>query len=168
MRVIYTGISLSFSCLFKQMIQELQRCQENYEEMLAMCLKQIFICMHRQIVKDHMIKNEYLDTEMELATQYFHENYNTNISIEDYAASRGMSVSWFIRCFKHYLGTTPMQYIVSIRIHNAQMLLETTSYNITEISSIVGYDNPLYFSRLFKKQKGMSPSDYRKLLKRDS
>ena len=57
---------------------------------------------------------------------------------------------------------TPLQYILSLRINNAQSLLETTKYNITEIASFVGYDNPLYFSRIFKKQAGMSPSEYRK------
>ena len=102
-----------------------------------------------------------LDTEMETAIQYFNDNYNAEINIEEYAASRGMSVSWFIRNFRQYAGTTPMQYIVSIRITNAQVLLETTDYNVTEIGSIVGYDNPLYFSRIFKKQKGVSPSEYR-------
>ena len=55
-----------------------------------------------------------------------------------------------------------MQYLLERRMANAQMLLETTSYNITEISALVGYDNPLYFSRVFKKQKGISPSEYRK------
>ena len=59
---------------------------------------------------------------------------------------------------------SPMQYILSIRINNAVSLLETTDYNVTEISNIVGYDNPLYFSRIFKKQKGVSPSEYRKTL----
>ena len=73
-----------------------------------------------------------------------------------------MSVSWFIRSFKQYAGTTPMQYLVERRMANAQVLLETTSYNISEIAALVGYDNPLYFSRIFRKQKGMSPSEYRK------
>ena len=56
---------------------------------------------------------------------------------------------------------TPLQYILSLRISNAQSLLETTKYNVTEIASIVGYENPLYFSRIFKKQVGLSPSEYR-------
>lgn len=59
---------------------------------------------------------------------------------------------------------TPMQYIISVRMTNAQQLLGTTEYNITEIASVVGYDNPLYFSRLFKKQTGLSPTEYRKNL----
>ena len=100
---------------------------------------------------------------MDNAVTFFSENYNQNINIDDYAASRGMSVSWFIRNFKKYTGSTPMQFIVGIRINNAQMLLETTTYSINEISKIVGYDNQLYFSRLFHKLKGYSPREYRKI-----
>ncbi len=84
--------------------------------------------------------------------------------IDQYAASIHRSTAWFIRNFKHYTGMTPMQYIISVRMTHAQQLLSTTDYTITEISAVVGYDNPLYFSRLFKKQIGLSPTDYRKNL----
>lgn len=163
-RVIYTGTSLEYSKIFKQMIYELQQCQSDYEELLSMLLHQIFISIHRQITKERNIKNEYIEAEMETAIQYFNENYNTTINIESYALSRGMSISWFIRSFKQYANITPMQYIVSLRITNAQMLLESTNYSVKEISYIVGYDNPLYFSRIFSKQKGVSPTEYRKRL----
>jgi AraC-like DNA-binding protein len=79
-----------------------------------------------------------------------------------------MSVSWFIRSFKEYTGSTPTQYILSLRISNAQTLLGSTNYNITEIAEIVGYDNPLYFSRLFRKQSGMSPSEFRNRLRAEN
>jgi len=75
-----------------------------------------------------------------------------------------MSISWFIQNFRQYANTTPAQYIQSLRVTNAKMLLETTDYNITEISNLVGYENPLYFSRFFRKQCGMSPSQFRKQL----
>ena len=166
MRVIPAGTLLEYSRIFKQMIQELQQCRAGYEELLAMLLRQIFIIINRQMTKERTLKSDYLDTEMELALEYFNTNYNKDLNIDDYAASRGMSVSWFIRTFKQYAGTTPMQYIVALRITNAQMLLETTNYNVTEIGNFVGYDNPLYFSRIFKKQKGFSPSEYRKQLKK--
>ena len=162
MQVFHTGTSLELTRIFKQMIQELHQCKADYKELLTLLLHQIFIHIHRQLTKDHKLKNDYLDNEMELAIQYFNENYNSEINIEKYAASRGMSISWFIRNFKQYTDTTPMQYLVSMRITNAQMLLETTSYNVTEIGNIVRYDNPLYFSRIFKKCKGVSPSEYRK------
>ena len=152
--------------IFKRIIIELQRCQDNYEEMLVLLLRHLLISFHRELTREHILKNEYLDHEMDNAVTFFSENYNQNINIDDYAASRGMSVSWFIRNFKKYTGSTPMQFIVGIRINNAQMLLETTTYSINEISKIVGYDNQLYFSRLFHKLKGYSPREYRKIKNR--
>lgn len=162
MRVLPTGTSLEYTRIFKQMIQELQICQSGYPELLTLLLLQLLIQIRRQMSREHHRKDAYLDTEMELALQYFNEHYNQEINIEAYAASRGMSVSWFIRNFKQYARTTPMKYLVERRMANAQILLETTNYNITEIGTIVGYDNPLYFSRIFKKQKGVSPSEYRR------
>lgn len=161
-RIFPVGTSLEYERVFKRIIMELQRCQDDYEEMLDLLLRHLLIIFHRELTREHVLKNEYLDSEMDITASYFNENYNRDINIEEYAVSRGMSVSWFIRNFKKYTGTTPMQFITSIRITNAQMLLETTNYAINEIARIVGYDNPLYFSRLFRKQKGCPPSHYRK------
>lgn len=161
-RVFSVGSSMEYERVFKRIILELQRCQENYEEMLTLLLRHLFIIFERELKREHVVKNEYLDREMDIATTFFNENYNRDINIEEYASSRGMSVSWFIRNFKKYTGQTPMQFIVSLRINNAQILLENTEYSINEISSIVGYENQLYFSRLFRKQKGYSPTQYRK------
>ncbi len=161
-RVFPVGTSMEYERVFKRMILELQRRQSDYEEMLVLLLRHLLIIFRRELAKGHAAKNEYLDREMEAAVSYFHENYNRNINIEAYAASRGMSVSWFIRNFKKYTGTSPMQFVTSIRITNAQLLLETTSYAVNEVARIVGYGNPLYFSRLFRKLKGYAPSHYRK------
>ncbi len=160
--VIYTGTSLEYKRIFTRMIEELQMCKENYEELLVLLLRQLFILIQRRILSPPKTTNNFWESEIELATTYFHEHYHTAISIESYASSRGMSTSWFIRGFKEYTGATPMQYILSIRITSAQSLLETTEYSVAEISQIVGYENPLYFSRIFKKQSGLSPSEYRK------
>ncbi len=171
MHVIYSGTSLEYTRIFKQMIYELQQCREDYGEMLCLLLRQVLISLHRSINKVHTVHNEYLESEIEMALQYFNDKYNTEINIEAYAAARGMSVSYFIRSFRRYAGTTPMHYIVSLRITNAQILLETTDYNINEIAGLVGYENALYFSRIFKKQKGVSPTEYRKQIlseKRDT
>ena len=167
MHIIRTGISLEYKRIFLQIIQELKLCRKDYEELLVTYLQQLLILIHRAISSKPRNKNHALMQEMDAAVRYFHENYNKPISIEAYAAENHMSVSWFIRSFKEYTDATPAQYLLSIRISNAQTLLETTSYNITEIAEIVGYDNPLYFSRLFKKQNRMSPSDFRKHLQKD-
>ena len=162
--VIYSGSSATYAYLFKEMIHELQTCRTGYEELLEMYLRQIFLLIQRSWEERKPNVSSYLQEEIDYARKYFNEHYNEDISIEEYAQSRGMSVSWFLRNFKQMTMKSPMQYILTIRINNAVSLLETTDYNVTEISTIVGYENPLYFSRIFKKQKGVSPSDYRKSL----
>lgn len=101
---------------------------------------------------------------MDLARRYFNEHYNEDINIEEYAQSRNMSISWFQRNFKQLTTKSPMQYILTICKYNAVTLLESSDYSMAEISTLIGYDNPLYFSLVFKKIKGVSPSDYRKSL----
>ena len=164
MHVIHTGTSLEYKHIFEQMIKELRYCKDDYEELLVNYLQHLLILIHRSINSKPREKNPLLMHEMDNAVRYFHENYNKPICIEEYAARQHMSVSWFIRNFKEYTEATPAQYLLSLRISNAQTLLETTNYNVTEIAEIVGYDNPLYFSRIFKKQSGMSPSEFRKHL----
>ena len=106
--------------------------------------------------------NAHVAEEIDKATSFFTEHYNEQINIDEYAIERHVSTSWFIRNFKACTGFTPMQYILSKRIYNAEVLLRNPQYNISEISRIVGYDNSLYFSRIFKKMKGISPSEFRK------
>ena len=116
---------------------------------------------HNQSMEFHDLNTDIVD-EIERAGRYFEEHYNEEINIEQYAVSRNMSTSWFNRSFRSAMGTSPMRFILDVRIRNAQVLLETTDYSISVIAGLVGYDNPLYFSRLFRKAKGLSPAKYRK------
>ena len=166
--VIHTGTALEYKYLFLQMIQELKLCKADYEDLLVNHLHHLLIRIHRTLLTEPYSKSRTHAKDFDEAVQYFHKNYHTEININEYAAAHHMSVSWFIRGFKEYTDSTPTQYILSLRISNAQILLETTDYNITEIAEIVGYENPLYFSRLFKKQVGVSPSDFRKQLRDQS
>ena len=159
--VYYCGKVLEYQNHFRLMIQELQMCKEHYAEMLEMHLREIFIMIHRHLQTRTRMNNSQISEDIDAATLYFNEHYNEEINIEEYAQSHNMSTSWFIRNFKQYTGFTPLQYILSVRIYNAEALLKSNMYNITEVASIVGYDNPLYFSRTFKKLKGISPSEYR-------
>jgi len=161
-KVFYCGSDLEYKNHFRSMIQELQMCKEDYSEMLEMHLRQIFIKLHRYFNTVSKVNNSVIAEDIDKAMLYFSEHYNENICVEDYATKHHMSTSWFIRNFKQYTGSTPMQYILSKRIYNAEALLQNEQYNITEISTIIGYENPLYFSRIFKKAKGISPSEYRK------
>ncbi|MBR2895893.1 MAG: AraC family transcriptional regulator [Oscillospiraceae bacterium] len=158
------GVSPTYVHLFQEMIRELQTKKVGFQELLTMYLRQIFLLVQRSRLEERSTVSTYMQEEMEEARRYFDEHYNEDIRVEEFAMSRSMSVSWFLRNFKRVTGMSPMHYILTKRINNAVNLLETTDYNIAEISAIVGYENSMYFSRLFKKQNGVSPTEYRKLL----
>lgn len=163
--IFYSGASSTYSYLFKEMIHELQNCKTGYEDLLAMYLRQIFLLVQRTRQEERPTVSTYIQEEMEFARRYFNEHYNEPISIQEYAESRNMSVCYFQRNFKQIVKHTPMQYLLTIRVNNAASLLETTDYSMAEIAAIVGYEDPLYFSRLFRKIMGVSPRDYRNLVK---
>ena len=160
--VFYCGVLPDYKALFRKIIQELQLCRYGYEDYIVSLFKDILLLVDRQQHEQKKATGN-VQEQIERAAAYFNENYNTKISIDDYAESLHISTNWFIHNFKQYAGMSPAQYILSLRMVNAQSLLERTTYNIKEISEIVGYENPLYFSRVFKKEIGKSPAQYRKL-----
>lgn len=160
--VFFSGTSSEYEWIYNQMIRELQLKRSNYEELLSLHLRHIFLMINRYIKDDNVQKNDMVN-EIEKAAYYFNENYNKDIKIEQYAKEHLMSKNWFIHCFKSIMKVTPMQYILMLRISAAKGYLESSDKNITEISEAVGYDNPLYFSRLFRKFTGLSPTEYRKI-----
>ena len=159
--VFFSGVSTSYENIFRNMIHELQLCKINFQELLEMHLRQIFILIKRIPETTHTVISSYIQEEMDYARRYFTENYNENISIKEYAVSRNMSVSWLQKKFKETFNISPMQYLLSVRMKVATELLSTSNYNITQIANIVGYNDPLYFSRLYNKVNGVSPTKYR-------
>ena len=82
--------------------------------------------------------------------------------MEDVAAYVGISRSHLFRSFQTYLGKSPKEYLSEYRIKQACHLLKETDLSVSAIAYSVGFENNLYFSKAFKKQKRVSPSEYRK------
>lgn len=154
------GQSSDYKVLFQKMILELQMLRPMYTEMLSALLNGVFLLICRQLLEADT-RQFLVHSEIEQAISYFNTHYSEKISIDEYANKRHISKGWFIRSFKAYTGLTPLNYLLTLRLGNARELLEQTNYSIKKIAAIVGYDNPLYFSRLFAREYGISPSDYR-------
>lgn len=159
--VFYIGACLNLPVLFNQIINELQLRHEKYEEMTVYKFNEILLYINRAL-DNATIKDNDTSTIIKSATLYFNENYNQDINIQAYANSLNMSACWFIQKFKELTGVTPTQYILNIRLTTAQNLLKYSKYNISETALAVGYSNSFYFSRLFTKHVGISPSAYKK------
>ncbi len=106
-------------------------------------------------------KSSSNDCRISDALNYIHANYREQISVETLSKTAGYSESRFDRIFKLSTGATPIQYLNNIRLEYATDLLRATSLSVTEIAVSCGFNDPLYFSRSFKKKYSCSPSEYR-------
>ncbi len=103
-------------------------------------------------------KEEYIKN----AVTYIQTNYSAKISVEEIAGYIGLNRSYFGAIFKEYTNSTPQDFIVDFRVDKAKKLLLNTSLSIGDVARSVGYEDPLTFSKLFKKKVGVSPNTYRK------
>lgn len=95
---------------------------------------------------------------------YIRKNIDKNITLEELAQVSGMSPRYFCRVFRNMTGRTPIDYVNYYRIETASQMLITTGESITEIALNCGFNDMSYFSKTFKKLKGMSPSKFRQNL----
>ncbi len=96
------------------------------------------------------------------ALAYINSNYNKCISLDTLADITGYSKSRFSHIFSETIGTTPKKYQNDIRMKISREMLTSTKYTIGDVAESCGFSDPLYFSRVFKKTYGISPTEYRK------
>jgi len=104
------------------------------------------------------------DKYIRRAIEFISKNYSGEISIHDLASRLGIDRSFLYTVFIKHLNMSPQDFLIRFRIDRAVELMENTSLSIGDISRSVGYDDPLHFSKIFRKKKGISPSLFRKQL----
>lgn len=93
---------------------------------------------------------------------FLEQNVHNSLTLSDMAKHADLSLSHFSRLFKEQTSYSPMDYFIHLKIQHACQLLFLTRMPVREIAFELGYDDPCYFSRLFKKFVGVSPIQYRK------
>jgi AraC family transcriptional regulator len=89
------------------------------------------------------------------------EHMAEDFNLDQLAAQAGVSKFYFTRLFKGALGVSPSHYLLTLRMNEARRLLRETKRSVVEIALDVGYANPSHFARFFRRETGLSPSDYR-------
>ncbi len=102
---------------------------------------------------------------VETAKSYIDEHFNENISLIKISELVHMSPNYFSSLFSNEMGQSLMEYVANRRMEKAKQLLGQKDSKASEVGDRVGYDNPYYFSRIFKKYTGMSPIEYKESMR---
>ena len=103
----------------------------------------------------------FMNHTFNLIIKYVHEYYNQDITVQRIAQAVNVNANYVSQLFKKETGSTYTKYLSKLRVENACKLLIDTDLSVSEIARQVGYSDYFYFSRVFKKIKGKSPSVYR-------
>lgn len=101
--------------------------------------------------------------KIEESIAYMVRHLDRPLQASTLAAQVDISPSHFFALFKRYVGSTPMDYFIRLRLRRACQLLENTEMSVKAIAYTLGYDDPYYFSRIFKSFNRVAPSKYRLL-----
>ena len=155
----YPEESAHVSFLFLQILSELQMRERFFcpviDALLPRLLCEFARCLHQASTKA-------LSPTTQQAVKYFHRHFASPLPLRDYAAKLGMTHSGFCHLFTREMKRPPSAYLQALRLNTAKELLLSTVYSVGEIAAQVGYSDPLYFSRLFTRREGISPTEYRK------
>ncbi len=147
--------------------RELRAREPGYKSLCTGLLLQLVVFVSRcfdRSLQSHAVEQEFdgKQTMVQAAIAYLERNYGGDIRVEDIARSAFISPSRLSHVFKDTTGMSLMDYLTRIRIDRAQQLLAETDRGICAIAYELGIRSPPYFTRLFKRMTGMSPSDYRR------
>jgi len=138
------------------------------EEYLYCCLLNFYKLYHTEIIaKKNQLNVLNPGTKAELfkrlnnAKDYMLSNYNQPISIGEISSHACLSEIHFFRSFKQIHNCSPHQYLIQARLNNARYMLKNTSYTVSEIVNLIGFDNTSSFIRLFKERFGNTPGSFR-------
>lgn len=111
----------------------------------------------KQIEQLYATSKEYVAGAME----YILKNYSNRITVNDISEYIGLNRSYFGSIFKKHTNMSPREFIIKFRLEKATELLGNEKLNISDVARSVGYDDAMLFSKMFKKQYGLSPTEYR-------
>lgn len=148
----------------EELFRTLNRKEENYLEILSKkvaLLNLLQYYLSRSCSIENLFDGLVIDQRLQEVTLYIDHHIGQDISIEELAGVAHLHPNYLIRLFKSQLGMSPIQYINLKRIEIAQQLLKNPDISVADAAKSLGIGDVFYFSKLFKKYVGMSPSRFK-------
>lgn len=142
------------------------------DQLIKLYLEQLLICICRRddnlCFSQRAVTSTQFHRHLLLAQQardYLAAHYSESVTLPSLAAALGVSVSQLKRVFREQVNQSMVSYLTALRISEAKRLIREGNLTFTQIAERVGIESIYYFSNLFKKHTGMSPTEYEKTLK---
>ena len=156
-RVAFDSGAINYGFSYRRDYLDLAMSMTTYEELQKWFQeKMVNIC---RAIRDQ--KEDQSNSAVKKAMLYIQENYSKDISLDDVSGQVNISPYYFSKIFKEETGENFIEYLTRIRIDKAKELLVDENVSVKEAGIKSGYSDPNYFSRIFKKQMDMTPSEYK-------
>lgn len=146
----------------EKIIEEFQLKHVGYMNNCNACLLNILTLLKRKIDSRINSSSNSFVPEITTVLEDMKVNFSENKDIGEFAKMCNLSTSRFAHLFAKTVGTSPYKYLLNLRIKQGKYLLMNTNLSVSDIAKSVGYDDPLHFSRIFKKYEGLSPTQFKK------
>lgn len=153
------GYHQSFICIYNEIIELAKLQRSGFQQVIAAQIMLLLSKTDYYTNKNNRFQNHELEM-IERAKVMFQEHLFSTLDIESMAESMLVSYKYFRELFKSYTGLSPYQFFLQMKINKAKELLSEGNFSVKEVSFKLAFDNPYYFSRLFKKKTGVSPSKW--------
>ena len=163
-QVFSPGKHIENGFYFSQILDELHEKKPGYQMACTGFLLQLVTALHRQINRDNKIKTK--NQAIVDSLQYFYKHYREKISIAQLAQIAHLSEKSYSNKFYKYTGHKPQKYMTMYRVERAIELITLQTLNMNEVAEQAGFNNQMYFSRVFKKHMDMTPSQYLENIKK--
>jgi len=124
-------------------------------------VKEILFLINSDICRKERSENQEIQTVADVAALYITKNFQKNISLSELSQLVHIDKSYLVRIFKKQYLTTPIEYLINLRLRHAIALLADTNITISEIAFECGYSSVSFFTRQFEKHLGKTPTAYR-------
>ncbi|MCM1091487.1 MAG: AraC family transcriptional regulator [Butyrivibrio sp.] len=133
-----------------------------YPYEVSVLLVNMWLEMQRNIELPPKKRESAVYGRMQRFLYFIGQHFREDVTLEELAASAGVSKSECLRCFKQSLDTTPYKYLMDYRLAMATDLLRGTDRQISEIAVLTGFEQSSYFGKCFRERLGCTPKEYRK------
>ena len=141
--------------------KNIEKIPELYKELKNLREKEFDEEIRRELSKDKKEELKKYSDSIEKCLKIIGEKYDKNITLDEITKEVAVSKNYFCYLFKKEMGMSLWSYLTQVRLDKAKELLKNTDMKTYEIAFKVGYDNPSYFSKIFKKIENMTPNEYR-------